>query len=59
MNAVSPGSILSPGGDRHSSRDRAPEHFAQFIKRDSPPGRLSTPEEVTDIVTSSLSERTG
>ncbi|MGH3827666.1 MAG: SDR family NAD(P)-dependent oxidoreductase [Pseudonocardiaceae bacterium] len=57
VNAVSPGSILSPGGDWDSFRDRAPERFAQFVERDLPLGRLGTPEEVADVVTFLLSER--
>jgi 3-oxoacyl-[acyl-carrier protein] reductase len=57
VNAVSPGSILSPGGDWDSFRDRAPERFARFIERDFPFGRLGTPEEVADVVTFLLSER--
>lgn len=57
VNAVSPGSILSPGGDWDSFRNRAPERFAQFIERDFPFGRLGTPEEVADVVTFLLSER--
>lgn len=57
VNAVSPGSILSPGGDWDSFRDRAPERFARFIERDFPFGRLGTPEEVADVVAFLLSER--
>lgn len=57
VNAVSPGSILSPGGDWDSFRDRAPERFARFVERDFPFGRLGTPEEVADVVTFLLSER--
>jgi NAD(P)-dependent dehydrogenase (short-subunit alcohol dehydrogenase family) len=57
VNAVSPGCILSPGGDWDSFRNRAPERFAGFIERDFPFGRLGTPEEVADVVTFLLSER--
>lgn len=57
VNAVSPGSIMSPGGDWDSFRDRAPERFEQFIERDFPLGRLGTPEEVADVVTFLLSDR--
>jgi len=57
VNAVSPGSILSPGGDWDSFRDRAPERFARFIERDFPFDRLGTPEEVADVVAFLLSER--
>lgn len=57
VNAVSPGSILSPGGDWGSFRDRDPERFTRFVERDFPFGRLGTPEEVADVVTFLLSER--
>ncbi|MBV9143318.1 MAG: SDR family oxidoreductase [Pseudonocardiales bacterium] len=57
VNAVSPGCILSPGGDWDSLRERDPERFARFIERDFPFGRLGTPEEVADVVTFLLSER--
>ncbi len=57
VNAVSPGSILSPGGDWDSYRERAPERFERFIERDLPFGRLGTPEEVADVVAFLLSER--
>lgn len=57
VNAVSPGSILSPGGDWDSFRNRAPDRFAYFIERDFPLGRLGTPDEVADVVTFLLSER--
>jgi 3-oxoacyl-[acyl-carrier protein] reductase len=57
VNAVSPGSILSPGGDWDSFRDREPDRFARFVEGDFPLGRLGTPEEVADVVTFLLSER--
>lgn len=57
VNVVSPGSILSPGGDWDTFRDRAPDRFARFIEREFPLGRLGTPEEVADVVTFLLSER--
>jgi len=57
VNAVSPGSILFPGGGWDSLRDRDPKRFAEFIERDFPFGRLGTPEEVADVVTFLLSER--
>ena len=57
VNAVSPGSILFPGGGWESLRARDPERFAGFIERDFPFGRLGTPEEVADVVTFLLSER--
>ena len=57
VNAVSPGSILSSGGDWDSFRNRAPERFERFVEQDFPLGRLGTPEEVADVVTFLLSER--
>ncbi|MGH4013903.1 MAG: SDR family NAD(P)-dependent oxidoreductase [Pseudonocardiaceae bacterium] len=57
VNAVSPGSILSSGGDWDSFRDRAPERFERFVEQNFPFGRLGTPEEVADVVTFLLSER--
>jgi 3-oxoacyl-[acyl-carrier protein] reductase len=57
VNAVSPGSILFPGGGWESLRERDPERFAGFIEQDFPFGRLGTPEEVADVVTFLLSER--
>ena len=57
VNAVSPGSILFPGGGWDSLRERDPERFERFIERDLPFGRLGTPEEVADVVAFLLSER--
>ncbi|MBV9140128.1 MAG: SDR family oxidoreductase [Pseudonocardiales bacterium] len=57
VNALSPGSILFPGGGWDSLREQDPERFARFIERDFPFGRLGTPEEVADVVTFLLSER--
>ncbi len=57
MNAVSPGSILFPGGGWDDMRRHQPDRFAQFIERDLPAGRLGTAEEVADVVTFLLSDR--
>jgi 3-oxoacyl-[acyl-carrier protein] reductase len=57
VNAVSPGSILFPGGGWDSLREQDPERFERFIEQDFPLGRLGTPEEVADVVTFLLSER--
>jgi 3-oxoacyl-[acyl-carrier protein] reductase len=57
VNAVSPGSILFPGGGWDDMRRNQPERFAQFIERDHPAGRLGTAEEVADVVTFLLSDR--
>lgn len=57
VNAVSPGSILFPGGGWDALRQQDPERFECFIERDLPFGRLGTPEEVANVVTFLLSER--
>lgn len=57
VNAVSPGSILFPGGGWDDMRRNQPERFAQFIERDLPAGRLGTAEEIADVVTFLLSDR--
>jgi NAD(P)-dependent dehydrogenase (short-subunit alcohol dehydrogenase family) len=57
VNAVSPGSIVFPGGGWDSLHQRDPERVEQFVERDFPFGRLGTPEEVADVVTFLLSER--
>jgi NAD(P)-dependent dehydrogenase (short-subunit alcohol dehydrogenase family) len=57
VNAVSPGSILFPGGGWDSLRERDPERVERFVERDFPLGRLGTPEEVADVVTFLLSDR--
>lgn len=57
VNAVSPGSILFPGGGWDEMRSNEPDRFAQFIERDLPAGRLGTAEEVADVVTFLLSDR--
>lgn len=57
VNAVSPGSIMFPGGGWDSLRQRDPERVEGFIERDFPFGRLGTPEEVADVVAFLLSDR--
>lgn len=57
VNAVSPGSIMFPGGGWDSLRERDPERVERFIEREFPFGRLGTPEEVADVVVFLLSER--
>jgi 3-oxoacyl-[acyl-carrier protein] reductase len=57
VNAVSPGSIMFPGGswDRFA-RDNS-EDFAAFLATQFPFGRLGHPQEVADVVTFLLSPR--
>lgn len=55
VNAVSPGSILFPGGGWDSLRLSDPESFQSFLDRDLPAGRLGTAEEVADVVAFVLS----
>lgn len=57
VNAVSPGSIIFPGGGWDSLRARDPQRVERFVERDFPSGRLGTPEEVADVVAFLLSER--
>lgn len=57
VNAVSPGSIIFPGGGWSSMRESEPKRFQDFVDRDFPHGRMGTAEEVADVVTFLLSER--
>lgn len=57
VNAVSPGSILFPGGGWDSLRVSDPERFQAFLDRDLPAGRLGTVEEVANVVAFLLSPR--
>lgn len=59
VNAVSPGSIMIPGGGWDQFRSREPERFRQFEDSDFPAGRLGSADEVADVVTFLLSERAG
>ncbi|MGH8904293.1 MAG: SDR family NAD(P)-dependent oxidoreductase [Egibacteraceae bacterium] len=59
VNAVSPGSILVPGGGWDRYRAQEPERFHEFEQRDFPAKRLGTAEEVADVITFLLSERAG
>jgi 3-oxoacyl-[acyl-carrier protein] reductase len=57
VNAVSPGSIMFPGGGwDHFQRDN-PEVFAAWLAKEFPHGRLGRPQEVADVVAFLLSER--
>ncbi len=57
VNAVSPGSILFPGGGWERRRQRDPERIARFVAEDMPLGRFGTPEEVANVVTFLASDR--
>jgi 3-oxoacyl-[acyl-carrier protein] reductase len=57
VNAVSPGSILFPGGSWEAFSRSNPEAFADFEGTQFPHGRLGRPEEVADVVAFLLSRR--
>jgi 3-oxoacyl-[acyl-carrier protein] reductase len=57
VNAVSPGSILFPGGGWEAFQRDNPEAFATFLDTQFPLGRLGRPEEVADVVAFLLSRR--
>jgi 3-oxoacyl-[acyl-carrier protein] reductase len=57
VNAVSPGSIMFPGGGWDTFKQENPEDFDTFLKTQFPFGRLGHAEEVADVVAFLLSER--
>jgi 3-oxoacyl-[acyl-carrier protein] reductase len=57
VNAVSPGSIMFPGGGWDTFRQQNPEDFAAFQSGQFPFGRLGRPEEVAEVVAFLLSDR--
>ena len=57
VNAVSPGSIMFPGGSWDTFRRENPDDFAAFLGSQFPFGRLGRPEEVADVVAFLLSDR--
>jgi 3-oxoacyl-[acyl-carrier protein] reductase len=57
VNAVSPGSILFPGGGWETFQRENPELFATFLDTQFPFGRLGQPQEVADVVAFLLSPR--
>ena len=57
VNTVSPGSIMFAGGGWSRFREREPDRFAEFQRREFPWGRLGTAEEVADVVVFVLSDR--
>ena len=57
VNAVSPGSIMFPGGGWEWFQQHNPEVFEAWLAKDFPHGRLGHPEEVADVVAFLLSDR--
>src|SRR5215831_4776342 len=57
VNAVSPGSILFPGGSWERFARENPADFATFLSTQFPFGRLGHREEVADVVAFLLSRR--
>jgi 3-oxoacyl-[acyl-carrier protein] reductase len=57
VNAVSPGSIMFPGGSWETFKEDNPEAFRVFEETQFPLGRLGRPEEVADVVAFLLSQR--
>ncbi|MGH8906266.1 MAG: SDR family NAD(P)-dependent oxidoreductase [Egibacteraceae bacterium] len=57
VNAVSPGSILIPEGGWDLYRQREPQQFHEFERRDFPAQRLGTAGEIADVTTFLLSQR--
>jgi NAD(P)-dependent dehydrogenase (short-subunit alcohol dehydrogenase family) len=57
VNAISPGSILFPGGSWDRRRTNDPEAFANFVSREFPHERLGTVEEIADAAAFLLSPR--
>ena len=57
VNAVSPGSIMFPGGGWERFRAENPEAFAAFLGSQFPFGRLGRLDEVADVVAFLLSRR--
>jgi 3-oxoacyl-[acyl-carrier protein] reductase len=57
VNAVSPGSIMFPGGSWDVFREENPQDFEAFQTGQFPFARLGRPEEVADVVAFLLSGR--
>lgn len=55
INAVAPGSVLTPGGYWDDWRQKHPEDYERFVDTKTPARRLVTPEEVADAVVFLLS----
>src|SRR5262249_5862451 len=59
VNAVSPGSLLFPGGGWEAYREAHPESFQRFEHEELPAKRLGSPQEVADVICFVLSPRAG
>jgi 3-oxoacyl-[acyl-carrier protein] reductase len=59
VNALSPGSILFPGGSWDRRRKETPDEFTDFVSTEFPHGRLGTVEEIADAAAFLLSPRAG
>jgi 3-oxoacyl-[acyl-carrier protein] reductase len=57
VNALSPGSVLFPGGGWQEFRDSHPDQYAAFAAGDFPRGRLVELREVADAACFVLSDR--
>jgi 3-oxoacyl-[acyl-carrier protein] reductase len=57
VNAVSPGSILFPGGAWEQFREGEPGAYEEFIRTQFPFGRMGRADEVADVIAFLLSER--
>ena len=57
VNAVSPGSIMFPGGGWERFKQNYPGQYDEWMKRDLPWQRLGTDQEVADVIAFMLSER--
>jgi len=57
VNAVSPGSIMFPGGSWETFQKENPREFATFLRTQFPSGRLGRLPEVADVITFLLSPR--
>jgi 3-oxoacyl-[acyl-carrier protein] reductase len=57
VNAISPGSILFPGGGWDRRRRNDAEAFESWVRTELPLGRLGTVEEVADVACFLLSAR--
>jgi 3-oxoacyl-[acyl-carrier protein] reductase len=57
VNALSPGSILFPGGGWERRRASDPEAFERWVADEFPLGRLGSAEEVADVACFLLSAR--